>query len=162
MIQRGDPEIAGALMAGVMAGRAEAAEKAGVVRETRTSSVSGEAAATFPTRNRARTAGASASRTAHEMGRLWAAEEPGESVEIVSAEARDDRMLALRVRIAVGNSKTAEDYRHMIIKARGDYAVRQRSGPLHTVAGKLLLAWALLWQGIRRAYRAQDRVLRPR
>ena len=82
-------------------------------------------------------------------------------MEIVSAEARDDRMLALRVRIAVGNSKTAEDYRYMIIKARGDYAVRRRSGPLHTVAGKLLLAWALMWQGIRRVYRAQEKVLRP-
>ena len=48
LIQRGDPEIAGALMAGVMAGRAEAAEKAGVVQTTRTSSVSAEGAATFP------------------------------------------------------------------------------------------------------------------
>ena len=145
LIQRGDPEIAGALMAGVMAGRSEAAERTAteVARASRTSSDPGEAGATFPT-----------------GGRLWGTGRAEESVEIVSAEARDDRMLALRVRIAVGNSKTAEDYRHMIIKARSEYAIRCRPGKLHTVAGKVLLAWALLWQGIRRAYRAQDRVLR--
>ena len=146
LIQRGDPEIAGALMAGVMAGRSEAAERTAteVVRASRTSSVSAEGAATFPT-----------------GGRLWEDRGAVESVEIVTVQRDKWRQVARQVRVAVGNTKTPEDYRLMIVKARSEYAIRCRSGKLHTVAGKLLLAWALLWQGIRRAYRAQDRVLRP-
>ena len=142
LIQRGDPEIAG-----VMAGRREAAERTAteVVRASRTSSVSGEAAATFPT-----------------GGRLWEDRGAVESVEIVTVQRDKWRRVARQVRVAVGNTKTPEDYRLMIVKARSEYAIRCRSGKLHTVAGKLLLAWALLWQGIRRAYQAQDRVLRPR
>lgn len=135
LIQRGDPEIAGALMAGVMAGKGVAAE---VDRATRTSSDPGEAGATFPR-----------------------GEGYGESVEIVTVQRDKWRRVARQVRIAVGNDKTPEDYRLMIIKARGDYAIHRRTGPAHAVARKLLLAWALLWQGIRQAYRAQDRVLRP-
>ena len=146
LIQRGDPEIAGSLMAGVMAGRSEAAERTAteVVRASRTSSVSAEGAATFPT-----------------GGRLWEDRGAVESVEIVTVQRDKWRQVARQVRVAVGNTKTPEDYRLMIVKARSEYAIRCRSGKLHTVAGKLLLAWALLWQGIRRAYRAQDRVLRP-
>lgn len=139
LIQRGDPEIAGALMAGVMAGRREAAERTAteVVRASRTSSVSAEGAATFPR-----------------------GEGYGESVEIVTVETDKWRRVARQVRIAVGNDKTAEDYRLMIVKARCEYAVHRHTGPAHAVARKLLLAWVMLCQGIRRAYRAQDRVLR--
>ena len=85
-----------------------------------------------------------------------------EQVEIVSAEADRRKVVAQLVRVAVGNDKTAEDYRHMVIRARGLYATPRRSGPLHKVAGALLLAWAMLWDGFRYAYRAQDRVLKPR
>ena len=125
LIQRGDPEIGGALMEGMIAGRAEAIGK-------------GDAQGAHPDR-----------------------ETPVESVEIVTVEQDKWRRVARQVRIAVGNNRTAEDYCQLIVKARGDYAVHAHPGPLHTVAGKLLLAWALIWQGIWRAYDAQDRVLRP-
>lgn len=125
LIQRGDPEIGGALMEGMIAGRAEAIGR-------------GDAQGAHPDR-----------------------ETPVESVEIVTVEQDKWRRVARQVRIAVGNNRTAEDYCQLIVKARGDYAVHAHQGPLHTVAGKLLLAWALIWQGIWRAYDAQDRVLRP-
>lgn len=146
LIQRGDPEIGGALMAGVIAGRAEAMKDAPDVAERRgTSSDPGEAGATFPT-----------------GGRLLEDDaQPVESLEIYTVEQDKWRRVARQVHVAIGNTKTPEDYRQLIVKARGDYAVHTRPGPLHTFAGKLLLAWALIWQGIWRAYDAQDRVLRP-
>ena len=82
--------------------------------------------------------------------------EPWEQIEVVSAEADRRRTVARLVKIAVGNDKTPEDYRHMIVKARGDYVFR----PYSRLGGTLLLAWAMICQGIRRAYRAQDRVLK--
>ena len=124
LIQRGDPEISGALMAGVMAARGNREQGTGnrdSVPEARSV----------------------------------------ESVEIVTVQQDKWRRVARQVHVAIGNDKTAEDYRHLIVKARGDYAIHTRSGPLHAFAGKLLLAWALIWQGIWRAYDAQDRVLRP-
>ena len=138
LIQRGDPEIGGALMAGVLEGRAAAAAK------TSSDPASG---ATF-----------------HKGEGFWRDEadaQPAESLEIYTVEQDKWRRVARQVHVAIGNDKTAEDYRHLIVKARGDYAIHTRSGPLHTFAGKLLLAWALIWQGIWRAYDAQDRVLRP-
>lgn len=131
LIQRGDPEIAGALMAGVIAGRAEAAR----------GNPSTADAVPLPFQGR------------HEA--------PVEAVEIVTVEADKWKRVARQVRVAVGNNKTAEDYRLMIVKARCEYAVHRRTGPAHTAARKLLLAWVMLCQGIRRAYREQDRVLRP-
>ena len=160
IIQRGDREIAGALMAGVIAGKDEAlkdslrvaAGKAEVDRATRTSSVSAEGAATF----------AQGHGCAHPNGgRLWEDRGAVDTMEVYSVQEDKWRRVARQVRIAVGNDRTAEDYRMLIVKARFDYATRQRRGPLHTVAGKLLLAWALLWQGIWRAYDAQEKVLRP-
>lgn len=136
LIQRGDPEIGGALMAGVLEGRAAAAAK------TSSDPASG---ATFP-----------------KGEGFWKADaQPVESLEIYTVEQDKWRRVARQVRVAVGNTRTAEDYRHLIVKARGDYAVHTRPGPLHTFAGKLLLAWALIWQGIWRAYDAQEKVLRP-
>lgn len=154
LIQRGDPEIAGALMAGVIAGRAEALKDAPGVAERRgTSSDPGRAGATF----------AQGHGCAHPTGGrlLEDAAQPVESLEIYTVEQDKWRRVARQVRVAVGNTRTAEDYRQLIVKARGDYAIHTRPGPLHTFAGKLLLAWALIWQGIWRAYDAQDRVLRP-
>lgn len=136
LIQRGDPEIGGALMAGVLEGRAAAAAK------TYSDPASG---ATFP-----------------KGEGFWEADaQPAESLEIYTVEQDKWRRVARQVHVAIGNDRTAEDYRHLIVKARGDYAIHTRSGPLHAFAGKLLLAWALIWQGIWRAYDAQDRVLRP-
>ncbi len=141
LIQRGDPEIGGALMAGVIAGRAEAVERG------TTSSVTADAVPPSP--------------QGEGFWRDEADARPAESLEIYTVEQDKWRRVARQVRIAVGNDRTAEDYRQLIVKARGDYAVHTRPGPLHTFAGKLLLAWALICEGIRRAYRAQDRVLKP-
>lgn len=134
IIQRGDPEIAGALMDGMIAGKAKAVGD----------SLSHGCAATAPS------------------GREPFGDDAQgvESVEIVTVEADKWRRVARQVRVAVGNDKTAEDYRLMIVKARCEYAVHRHTGPAHTVARKLLLAWVMLCQGIRRAYRMQDRVLR--
>ena len=135
IIQRGDPEIAGALLDGMIAGRAKAVGD----------SLSHGCAATAPS------------------GREpFGGDVQGvESVEIVTVERDKWRRVARQVHVAVGRNLTTEDYRMMIVKARCDYAVHTRPGPLHTFAGKLLLAWALICEGIRRAYRAQDRVLKP-
>lgn len=141
LIQRGDPEISGALMAGVIAGRARAQSRNPSTAE----------AVPLPTNF--------ASQGRHE--------EPGagmdavESVEIVTVQQDKWRRVARQVRVAVGNTKTPEDYHLMIVKARSEYAIHTRPGPMHTAAGKLLLAWALLWEALRRAYRAQDWVLKP-
>ena len=156
LIQRGDPEIAGALMAGVIAGRAEAA------RGT-TSSVSAEA---LPPAHGSADPISLKSVHRTDFRAFDAPEGEGfgetvESVEIVTVEQDKWRRVARQVRVAVGNNKTAEDYRLMIVKARCEYAVHRRTGPAHTAARKLLLAWVMLCQGIRRAYREQDRVLRP-
>lgn len=134
IIQQGDPEIAGALMDGMIAGKAKAVGD----------SLSHGCAATAPS------------------GREPFGDDAQgvESVEIVTMEADKWRRVARQVRVAVGNDKTAEDYRLMIVKARCEYAVHRHTGPAHTVARKLLLAWVMLCQGIRRAYRMQDRVLR--
>ena len=145
LIQRGDPEISGALMAGVIAGRAEAMKDAPSVAERRGTSSDPASGATFP-----------------KGEGFWETDaQPVESLEIYTVEQDKWRRVARQVRVAVGNTRTAEDYRQLIVKARGDYAVHTRPGPLHTFAGKLLLAWALIWQGIWRAYDAQEKVLRP-
>ena len=143
IIQRGDREIAGALMAGVMEGRAAAAAR------TSSDPASG---ATF----------AQGHGCAHPNGgRLWEDRGAVDTMEVYSVQEDKWRRVARQVHVAIGNTKTPEDYCQLIVKARGDYAIHTRSGPLHTVAGKLLLAWALLWQGIWRAYDAQEKVLRP-
>ena len=84
---------------------------------------------------------------------------PGGTVEIMAVQV-DYRKIAQRLKVAIGNDRTPEDYRDLIIKARGDYAPRRLPGPLRTVSAKLLLAWVMFCQGIRRAYRAQDRLLK--
>lgn len=85
---------------------------------------------------------------------------PAGTVEIMAVQV-DYRKIAQRLKVAIGNDRTPEDYRDLIIKARGDYAPRRLPGPLRTLSAKLLLAWVMLCQGIRRAYDAQEKVLRP-
>ena len=156
LIQRGDPEISGALMAGVMAGRAEAAERG------TTSSVTARSAVTPSPQGIARAPRAQAPRAPRTGWEgFWKEARPVESVEIVTVQQDKWRRVARQVRVAVGNTKTPEDYHLMIVKARSEYAIHTRPGPMHTAAGKLLLAWALLWEALRRAYRAQDWVLKP-
>ena len=83
-----------------------------------------------------------------------------EQVEIITAEADQWKTVAKLVKVAVGNTKTPEDYEIMMVKAKADHGTAPAAGPMHVVGGKLLLAWAMLCQGIRNAYRAQDRVLK--
>ena len=110
LIQRGDPEISGAIAEGMLAGKAEG--------------------------------------------------QHADQVEIVSAEADRERVVAL-VRVAVGNTITPEEYRDMITRVRYHAEqLRRPPSPARRVAGKLLLAWAMLCQGVRRAYHAQEKVLR--
>lgn len=89
-----------------------------------------------------------------ETGERQATEQPEEQIEIAAVEV-DWQRVARRLHVAIGNNRTPDDYRDLIIKARGDYAIR----PIGHVSGNLLLAWAMICQGIRRAYRAQDKVL---
>ena len=138
LIQRGDPEIAGAIARGLLEGKAAAEGTPHPSARALTPSPQGEG--------------------------FWEGaqgEPPREQVEIVSAEADHWRTVAKLVRVAVGNTKTPEDYEIMLIRAKGRYGMTHLPGPVRVVAGKMMLAWALLWQGIRRAYRAQDRLLSP-
>jgi len=131
LIQRGDPEIGGALMAGVIAGRAEA-ERRGTTSSDPTLRVGPPSPEVLKDSLRV------------EEG-FWEADtQPAESLEIYTVEQDKWRRVARQVHVAIGNTRTPEDYCQLIVKARGDYAIHTRRGPLHTFAGKLLLAWALI------------------
>ena len=115
LIQRGDPEITGAIVEGMMAGRS--------VSATETSSVTGFAGATFPT-----------------GGRL-----SGAQIEVVQAEIDRQKILADLVRVATGNRNTPEDYEILITKARGDYQRLTRpAGPLRRFARRALGLYGLV------------------
>ena len=162
LIQRGDPEISGALMAGVMAARGNRAQS----RDPSTAEAV-PLPTSFASQGRHEEPTAEAVPLPTGFASQGRHEEPGagmdavESVEIVTVQQDKWRRVARQVRVAVGNTKTPEDYHLMIVKARSEYAIHTRPGPMHTAAGKLLLAWALLWEALRRAYRAQDWVLKP-
>ena len=88
-----------------------------------------------------------------------AAPPPLEHVEVVEAEIDRQRIQRALLRVAVGNTNTAEDYANMLTKARGDYAVHNRPGPLRKVGEWLLSVYALAVLACSAAYRAQDVVL---
>lgn len=169
LIQRGDPEIAGAIAEGMMAARGNSLSHGGAVTAFR--GPAGPSDGGLPTRSRWEqstglfpetleplvTVHRTASRAFGPSGRAPFGD--AEGVEIVSAGVDRQKIVAHLVRVAVGNDKTAEDYRHMIVKARGLYEIEREPGPLRVFAGKLVLGWALICLGVRRAYRAQDRVL---
>ena len=133
LIQRGDPEMAGAIARGMLTGKAGHGEHGSPVWET------GERG---------------------EHGSPLHEDDHAERIEIISAEADRDRFVAQLVRVAVGNTRTAEDYRLLITQARGLYGETRQPGLMSAVAGKLLLTWAMICQGFRRAYQAQDIVLK--
>ena len=68
-----------------------------------------------------------------------------EQAETVEAEI--DRQIIQRnlLRVAVNNTKTADDYACMAVRARYAYKHTPRRGRLY---GAILAAWALLWYGI--------------
>ena len=154
IIQRGDREITGALMAGVIAARGNRD-----IERPENSPVDCMDASIDTLRVLQRDGAGRPLGTGNRDSVPEA--QPVDTLDVYTVQEDKWRRVARQVHVAIGNTKTPEDYCQLIVKARGDYAIHTRSGPLHTVAGKLLLAWALLWQGIWRAYDAQEKVLRP-
>lgn len=130
LLQHGDPEISGAIAEGVLAARARTAAAG-------TSSVSAAALPPSP-KGKALT---------HEQ------------IEVVEAEIDRQHIVRSLVRVAVNNTKTAEDYDNMTTKARGMYATPKRSGALWRLLDHLFTGYALLCYAIGEAYDAQRRVL---
>lgn len=65
------------------------------------------------------------------------------------------------LRVAVGNTKTADDYAAMRCDAEIEYgAPLYEDGPLRRAARKLMGVYGLLLVGIASAYKAQEKVLR--
>ena len=156
MIRGGDAEISAGIAEGMM--KVEAGKEDDLIRQcyalpptpkgegkgTRgTSSDPARGRATFPNGGRL----------------LEAAPPPLEHVEVVEAEIDRQRIQRALLRVAVGNHNTAEDYRNMMTKARGDYAVTRRPGPLGRLGEQLLKVYALAVLACNAAYRAQDLVL---
>lgn len=54
----------------------------------------------------------------------------------------DWNKIAALVRVAVGNTKTAEDYACMVAKSNYEYSVGHKRGRLY---GAILGVWALVW-----------------
>lgn len=65
-----------------------------------------------------------------------------QSVEIVKREIHDQRVQRSLLRVAVNNTKTAQDYACMTAKARGNYEYTSEHGRLY---GAILGLWGLLW-----------------
>lgn len=82
-----------------------------------------------------------------------------EQAEVVSAEIDRQHIVRKLVRVAVGNTKTNDDYDAMITKARGDYGERRWGGALRRIGTVLLVVYAMAVYALAMAYRAQDIVL---
>lgn len=65
-----------------------------------------------------------------------------QSVEIVKREIHEQRIQRSLLRVAVNNTKTAQDYACMTAKARGDYEYTHHHGRLYEA---ILGMWGLLW-----------------
>lgn len=114
LIQRGDPEITGAIVDGIAAGRRGDLFRHGFAVPT---SPEGEG-----------------------KGALT-----GEQIEVVEAEIDRQKILADLVRVATGNTKTPEDYKIMVTKARGDYQRLTRpAGPIRRFARRALGLYGLV------------------
>lgn len=131
LVRRGDAEITGAIVAGMLAARGD--------------DLSCPCGAPSPE-----------GEGLGENGRGMSAEE----IEVVEAEIDRQKIEADLLRIATGNTNTAEDYRLMMTKVRGDCARYTRPiGPARKLARLLLGVYGLIVYALTCAYRAQDRVL---
>lgn len=136
LIQRGDAEITGAIVAGIAAGR-----------ETTSSDLAalGHLSAGLPAPSRCnlstgQIAGHSTPLKGEARGALT-----GEQIEVVEAEIDRQKILADLVRVATNNSNTPEDYQIMITKARGDYQRLTRpAGPIRRLARRALGLYGLI------------------
>lgn len=72
-----------------------------------------------------------------------------QSIEVVKREIHEQRVQRSLLRVAVGNTRTAQDYACMVAKARGDYEHTREHGRLY---GAVLGVWGLLWTVIYEAY----------
>lgn len=82
-----------------------------------------------------------------------------EQIEVVQAEIDRQHIVRSLARVAVNNTKTAEDYDNMTTKARGMYATPAHSGALWRLLDHLFTGYALICYAIGEAYDAQRRVL---
>lgn len=76
-------------------------------------------------------------------------------------EGAERAEVARLVRVAIGNTKTPEDYLILCMAAEQEYRTPRRS-ELHRAAELLLVGWTMMCYGIARAFRAQDKVLERR
>lgn len=65
-----------------------------------------------------------------------------ECIEVVKREIQEQRVQRSLLRVAVNNTKTAQDYACMTAKARGDYEYTRSHGRMY---GAILGLWGLLW-----------------
>lgn len=72
-----------------------------------------------------------------------------QSMAVVKREIHDQRIQRSLLRVAVNNTKTAQDYACMTAKARCDYEYTHHHGRLY---GAFLGLWGLLWLVIYEAY----------
>ena len=83
-----------------------------------------------------------------------------DQIEVVEAEIDRQHILEELVRVAVGNTKTAEDYALMVTKSRADHAIDDgRPAWLRRMADRALGLYGLAVMALASAYRAQDIVL---
>ena len=82
---------------------------------------------------------------------------PSEQIEVVEAEIDRQRIQRALVRVAVGNSRTAQDYAMLAIKARGDYGEARPHGRLYGAVWGLIGAVVLAVDGWYRYFRAWNR-----
>ena len=78
---------------------------------------------------------------------------------LLETEPVDWGEVAKLVRVAVGNTKTQEDYLIMRAAAEQEYSVRS-GGALRRLAEALTVAYGLIVCGLSAAFHAQDRILR--
>lgn len=83
----------------------------------------------------------------------------GESGAGMTATQR--REIAKLVKVAIGNTKSTEDYMILCVAAEQEYRMPRRT-ELHRAAELLLVGWTMMCYGIARAFRAQDKVLERR
>jgi hypothetical protein len=75
--------------------------------------------------------------------------------------AAQRREIARLVKVAIGNTKTPEDYTILCMAAEQEYRTPRRT-ELHRAAELLLVGWTMMCYGIARAFKAQDKVLERR
>lgn len=82
---------------------------------------------------------------------------PAEQIEVVQAEIDRQHIQRALVRVAVGNTRTAEDYRLLAAKARGDYGYTRPRGRLYGAVWGLIGALVLAVDGWYRYFSAWNR-----